>query len=326
MTKISVIVPVYNVERYLKRCLDSIVNQTFDDYEVIVVNDCSPDNSQSIIDDYVDRYPDKVRSVVNEVNIGLGKTREHGLSVAKGEYVTFIDSDDYIREDYLETYYNAMVNEKVDVVIGGYTRDVDGDLKPRYFVDSYWSIVSTPIACAKLYKKSLFDNDQISFPNIRCGEDIYFSLTVYCSGVSYKVIPYVGYCYYFNRESITGRLYKNNNLEEFIKAIFTEFLNNYDITQYSKQVQDVIEYDYIANMINALVTYGFGIGISEMRKKYNFWMDDMKEKFPNYKKNPYVGIFKPKDQSPKIRLGVGVIMTLHKVKLDKALLYLISLI
>ena len=96
--KVSVIVPVYNVEKYLNQCLDSLVNQTLEDIEIIVVNDGSPDNSQSIIDDYVKRYPKKVFSYIKK-NGGLSSARNFGVEKAKGEYLAFVDSDDYIKKD-----------------------------------------------------------------------------------------------------------------------------------------------------------------------------------------------------------------------------------
>ena len=100
MKKISVIIPVYNVEKYLVKCLDSLLNQEFSDYEIIVVNDGSPDNSQSIIDSYVERYPKIVKSYIKE-NGGQGSARNLGISKAKGEYICFVDSDDFVESDFL---------------------------------------------------------------------------------------------------------------------------------------------------------------------------------------------------------------------------------
>lgn len=323
--EISVIVPVYNVESYLRRCLDSIIEQTFESYEVICVNDCSPDNSQNILDEYALRYPERIRVLVNESNMGLGKTRERGIAIAEGKYIMFIDSDDYIRNDYLQIYYDAMQKEDTDIIIGGYTRDVDGNLREHKVAGSQWSLVTYPIACAKLYKKAFLAEHEITFPEIRCGEDIYFSMSLFYYDATYAVIDYAGYYYYFNRKSITGSMNYEKNHEEFVKSIFEEFMENHDLDRVSEEKKRVIEYNYIANMVNALITYGHGGGIARMKKKYNFWMQDMKQRFPDYRHNPYVGIWKPKGQTTKIRLGVGVTMGLHKLKMDRLLFYLIAL-
>ena len=96
--KVSIIVPVYNVEQYLGKCLDSLVNQTLQEIEILVVNDGSPDNSQRIIDDYVRRYPNKVRSFTKE-NGGLSDARNYGMQYATGKYVAFLDSDVYLMQE-----------------------------------------------------------------------------------------------------------------------------------------------------------------------------------------------------------------------------------
>lgn len=99
--KLSIIVPVYNVEKYLAQCLDSLVGQTVEDYEIIVVNDGSPDNSQRIIDDYAARYPGLIVPMIKE-NGGLSSARNLGMNVAKGEFIGFVDSDDWVDETMYE--------------------------------------------------------------------------------------------------------------------------------------------------------------------------------------------------------------------------------
>ena len=115
MKKISVIVPVYNVEDYLRKCLDSLVNQDFKDYEIIVVNDGSPDNSWDIILEYEEKYSKIIRAFKKE-NGGLSSARNFGLEKAKGKYVCFIDSDDYVSLDFLSKLYNKAIEEDADIV------------------------------------------------------------------------------------------------------------------------------------------------------------------------------------------------------------------
>ena len=155
--KISVIVPVYNVEKYISKCLDSLVNQTLEDIEIIVVNDGSPDNSQRIIDEYVKKYSNKIKSYIKE-NGGLSDTRNFGLKYAKGDYISFVDSDDWLDYDALEKMYNIAEKEKSDIVIC--------DMKDHYsnkeiyhnctIYDSVYNV--TPSACNKLFKKTIIGN------------------------------------------------------------------------------------------------------------------------------------------------------------------------
>ena len=116
------------------------------------------------------------------------------------------------------------------------------------------------------------------------------------------------------------------NHEKFIVSIFNEFMGNQDIYDLEKEKRTVIEYVYIANMVNALITYGHGGGIRRMKEKYEYLIKDMKKRFPQYRKNPYVGILKPKGQTWKIKLGVGLIGDLEKIHCAKPLLYIISLV
>ncbi|MBE5803024.1 MAG: glycosyltransferase [Clostridiales bacterium] len=113
---VSVVVPVYNVENYLRRCLDSLVYQTLQDIEIIVVNDCSPDNSQAIIDEYVARYPDKVRCICHEENQGLALARKTGFLAARAPYVLFHDSDDFLDGRTCEDALALAVSENHDMV------------------------------------------------------------------------------------------------------------------------------------------------------------------------------------------------------------------
>ena len=118
MIKVSVIVPVYNVENYLVKCLDSLVHQTLKDIEIIVVNDGSPDNSQNIIDTYVKKYPKKIKAF-SKKNGGQGSARNYGLKYAKGEYIAFVDSDDYVDLDMFFKMYNKAKEDNSDIVICG---------------------------------------------------------------------------------------------------------------------------------------------------------------------------------------------------------------
>ena len=116
MKKVSVIVPVYKVEKYLNKCLESLVNQTLQDIEIIVVNDGSPDNSQSIIDNFKQNYPEKIISIIKE-NGGQGSARNVGLEKSSGQYIGYVDSDDYIELDMYEKLYNKAITNDFDVVI-----------------------------------------------------------------------------------------------------------------------------------------------------------------------------------------------------------------
>lgn len=115
--KVSVVVPVYNVEKYVGKCLESILNQTMQDFEVIVVDDCSPDGSMEVVKSYAEKDP-RFKIVTHEVNRGLMQARKSGYSVAEGEYLMFLDSDDYLPADAMEVMHAEALRTSADVVSG----------------------------------------------------------------------------------------------------------------------------------------------------------------------------------------------------------------
>lgn len=113
--KLSIIIPVYNVENYLRRCLDSVINQTFKNLEIIIINDASPDNCQEIIDEY-QKKDKRIIPIINEKNLNLGLTRNVGIERATGNYITFVDSDDWLEKEMYEEMMNLILKSEADIV------------------------------------------------------------------------------------------------------------------------------------------------------------------------------------------------------------------
>ena len=123
--KLSIIAAVYNLEKYLPRCLDSLVNQTLQEIEIICVDDGSTDSAPQIIDDYAKKYPEKIKAY-HKSNGGEFTTRNYGLERAKGEYVTFVDTDDWVEKNWAEKLYNTAKENNADLAVCGFERiDID---------------------------------------------------------------------------------------------------------------------------------------------------------------------------------------------------------
>lgn len=324
--KASVIVPVYNSYVYLQKCIDSIMKQTEKDFELILINDCSPDNSQEIIDKYVNNYPDKIKCIINEKNIGQGCSRVKALDIASGEYIFFVDSDDYISEDYLDRFLSEVKKKKYDVVVAGYTKVIGDKLVKHDIVKNMWTLVCYPVACCKMYRKDFIIENDIDFSDVRIGEDIYFTLDYFASGPSAKFIDYYGYYYRFNPTSTTNTIDFSSKHEEAVSAMFAKLLNKYDISKLSQKKQYMIEYSYVANMVNALITYASGCKPRKMRAKYKLFVDDLNEKFPNWRNNPYYRITRLKGPNNKIKFGNAFTINAIKMKLGWPMYWVISLI
>lgn len=229
MVTLSVIVPVYNVEPYLRRCLDSIENQTFADWECIIVDDGSPDGSAAICDEYAAR--DGRFRVIHQQNKGVSAARNAGLDAAKSEWISFVDSDDWID---VETYENAVRRAEeagADVLIFGYALS-DGKKDFATYVPKN-GILNAPTElaewqgpCAKLFKKSTLHT--VRFPaGITIAEDLYFTFQIYFSNVAIFGYNKVYYHYFQNpksamhcitEKSISDELYVIAQLESFFVA------------------------------------------------------------------------------------------------------------
>lgn len=181
MPKISIIVPVYNVEQYLKKCIDSILIQTFKNIEVILVNDGSTDNCGEICDEYLSKDP-RVR-VIHQKNEGLSEARNAGINIAKGEYIGFIDSDDWIEPTMYEILYSLSIKYNADIstcLIKHHGKNQKSNIEKsvnqvQVFNSQeaierlYNNSLSGFIACNKLYKRNLFED--IKYPKGRVYED-----------------------------------------------------------------------------------------------------------------------------------------------------------
>jgi len=180
--KVSVIVPVYNVEKYLRQCLDSLVNQTINDFEIIVVNDGSTDASQSIIDEYKAAYPDLIHAYIKQ-NGGLSDARNYGVKRARGEYVGFVDSDDYAELNMFEELYNTASKGNYDVAVC-YMNNIKENgvskIMPLYYINTFPAnakeVPEILFACKsyavnKIFRKELFSDNNIYFPVGQAFED-----------------------------------------------------------------------------------------------------------------------------------------------------------
>ena len=183
--KVSIVVPVYNVEKYIDRCLESLVNQTLKDIEIIVVNDGSTDNSKEVIEKYQKEYPEMLK-VYTIKNSGAAKARNIGLEKASGEYIGFVDSDDFVSKTMFEELYNKAINDNADIVKCAYYRvqedkcieretDSEYDYGKSIHEDKSLIINSTPYIWNKIFRKKMLDSYKIKFPDIQIYEDLVFT-------------------------------------------------------------------------------------------------------------------------------------------------------
>ena len=207
MSKVSVIVPVYNVEKFLPRCLDSIINQTLKDIEIICINDGSPDNSLQILEDYA-KKDSRIR-IINQENSGPSVSRNKGILMAQGEYIGFVDSDDWLDVDFYEKLYAAAQKYDADIAACGikvyrkysrvnymlkYTKEscVDDLERKLYLCD----VPETCNVWNKIYRTTFIKNNNIEFEvGINFGEDVSFTMEALYFSENLVTIPNTLYNY-----------------------------------------------------------------------------------------------------------------------------------
>lgn len=226
---VSIIVPVFNVEKYLSRCIDSLIEQDYEQIEIILVNDGSTDSSMTICKKY-EKKDSRIR-IIDQLNQGLSMARNAGLKAASGKYICFVDSDDWVEKDYVSYGMNLIKKYKCEMACFGYYL-CDGRYKkpmPRLNGQNVLGVcnrvegqkllardvIIASHAWDKIFKKKLFDN--IRFPANKVYEDVFIMHEVInnCSRIAYSSRP--EYCY-FERENSIARTYKNKNIIDFLDA------------------------------------------------------------------------------------------------------------
>lgn len=227
MTKVSVIVPIYNTEKFLDKCLNSLMNQTLEDIEIICVNDGSTDNSLSIIEKYANI--DSRIKVLTQENKKQGAARNSGLKIADAEYIGFVDSDDWVDLDYYEKLYNTAVKYDADIALATNVRIGNGKTKKRLEISEekvattlqekidIGSQVKNPCPTNKIYRHSMIKDNNIIWPEGVYCEDKLFTIKAVFYANKIVTTPNVNYYYYRNPNS-TVHTKSKKHIEDKIKA------------------------------------------------------------------------------------------------------------
>lgn len=287
--KISIIIPVYNTSKYLDKCLMSVIKQNYQNTEIVLVNDGSTDNSDEICKKYSKKY--KNIKYFSKENEGLGETRNKAVKIATGDYLFFLDSDDFIEEGTLKTLVDETDNGKIDVILFDYYKYMENDnskkhipLIPFKIENQKTIITSMPTASCKLIKKEIFVNNNLSFP-----KDIYFednAMTPYMLSLinTFKYIQKPLYYYVQHQGSILNQTKYNKKWEEIFTSL--EYMENLfrQNNTYDKYYEE-IEYIYIEYLLHAsnLKLYKYQEAKEVLIKTSKI----MKDKFPNWQKNKY---------------------------------------
>lgn len=296
MVKVSVIVPVYNTEKYIERCIESLLNQTLEEIEIILIDDGSKDSCPQILDQYQSKYPDKI-IVIHKENGGQATARNLAFQHCRGEYIGFIDSDDYAKTDMFYKMYTKAVSTDADYVACGYMDYCYEDDK-EVFLNSY---VASKVAKEKkdlyigalappwlhIYKRELILDNGIVFPEGVVYEDTAFYL---------NLIPYIekiatveeALVVRLRRKNSTMTSYSKNKVDD-IFDVFKYSINFYKQHEFYEKYRMELEYFCVRVLLcSSMQRISFVKPYSDARELQKETLKFIREYYPEYKNNPYM--------------------------------------
>ncbi len=300
--RFSIIVPVYNVKDYLPQCLDSLLAQTLQDFEVIVVDDVSTDGSKEIALSYASRYPDKIRVLLHSVNTRQGGARNTAIEAARGQYLLFVDSDDYLMSNTLARMEQVFTSQSPDIIEFAHAwADPKGQLlrtehckaqTVTYETEDRPLLLSTMGPCNKAYRAALFDDGNIRFPQKYYYEDYW---TVPKILLQAKKVVYLDEALYCYRQHENSTMHDTN-----VQKNRDIMLGTDELLRYFKECRvsndRLLELEYLAIehvLINATLRVNGIDRKSSLQQEIKQYIYD---RFPTWKENPHISRLTRKKQ------------------------------
>lgn len=286
MPKVSVIVPIYNVEKYLEKCINSLLSQTVEDIQIILVNDGSKDNSGNIAKEYEKNNKNRIIYVEKE-NGGLSDARNYGLKYATGDFIAFLDSDDYIEKNAYEEMYNKAIEENADYVecdfIWEFPNKIRVDKQYPYKNKKEMLSFVRVVAWNKLIKRQLITDNNLEFPKGLRYEDVEFT---------YKLIPFINkfayvdkpFIHYVQRKGSIANVQNERTAEIF--TVLDNVIEFYKKNNIYEEYRNELEYNYARYLLCSSLKRMCKIKDKTIREKLltDSW-ERLNSNFPNWKEN-----------------------------------------
>ena len=294
--KLSIVAAVYNLEKYLPRCLDSLVNQTLQEIEILCVDDGSTDSAPQIIEEYQKKYPEKIK-VFHKQNGGEFTTRNYGLERAQGEYVTFVDTDDYVENNWAEKLYNAAKENDADLAVCGFERiDLETNKVVATNMTNFGNTVKdinskddfllfiNPAPWNKVYRREKIK--ELRFLPFRGFNDTMFLASCYTKMDKIAFVPDVLYHYYLRYDSQihTVNTQDVNNLKKYLLEVKKLYIESGKYEE-MKYMLDTFAFLHLGTSVMYRVSYDKNVNMKQMLKETINYLD---ENFTNWRKSPFL--------------------------------------
>lgn len=296
MNKLSVIIPIYNGAGSIKKCVNSVLQQTYQHLELILIDDGSHDDSYKIVKEFIEKNNKnkiEIKLMKEEKNKGVAYIRNQGVLAASGEYITFIDQDDYILPEYCDNYMREACKYNADIIIGGYKRITKGRVTGKVLLsDTDWAKFIVTAPWAHVYKTEFLIQNNIQFLSTGIGEDIYFNVTAYSYTNKIKIIPEQSYMWVNNPVSVSNS--KQRSINKSIDPVYfmDALIKRMPKENYiSKEYQEYFFMRYIVWYFTFTLCKSKKEDVVYMYKKMINWLE---KNFPNYMKNSNISMNRPK--------------------------------
>lgn len=280
---ISIIIPVYNNEKWFERCINSVINQTYKNLEIIIINDCSTDDVEDIIFKYK-KLDSRIIYMKNDKNKGVGYSRNRGLEISKGHYIYFLDSDDYIEKDAIESLYNNIKpNDTYCCMLAGF-KEVAGVRKEAHRKIEDLELLKSPSVCVRLFNKRMIEKSGIRFSDIKVGEDLefVFKLLIYNNSVSY--VDKALFTYVIHNDS-SIRSYTDEQLDTLkaMDSIVKYAIENNKYEEFKEKIEYVAVDHVLVGTISRIINMK-DYKDDSIKKCINY----INNNYPNWKNNKFV--------------------------------------
>lgn len=290
MDKVSIIVPIYNVEEYLTRCLDSLICQTYPEIEILMVDDCSTDGSAQIAQKYAENHPNQCVFISREKNGGLSAARNSGVAVATGDWIMFVDSDDWITPDCVQILCEAALRDKSDVVMSNFLYAYPSGATVE--VSTFGTLTkesshqekiafADPCSTTRLYRRTLFSESKILFPeDIWRSEDVATIIPLLTRTEKITLVDHATYYYFQRSTSLSNTNFKNVDVSFYPKTV--ERMIQLSVPGFETELEYRAIHDLMYGMIMIMIRSGRTK--TEIAKQ----VDSFHKMFPTWRKNPYL--------------------------------------
>lgn len=327
--KLSIVAAVYNLEQYLPRCLDALVNQTLQEIEILCVDDGSTDLAPQIIDEYAKKYPEKIKAF-HKPNGGEFTTRNYGLERAQGEYVTFVDTDDWVEPNWAEKLYQAAKGNDADLAVCGFERiDLETNQVVGKDMIGYGNCVKevsgkddfmlfiNPAPWNKIYKREKIKD--LRFLDFRGFNDMIFLASSYTKINKVAYVPEVLYHYYLRYDSQIHTV-NQQDVENFKKYLLELKALYIKTNQYEemKNILDLLAFLHLGISVMYRASYDKQIEMKKMMEQTIQYLD---ENFSTWRKNPFLTFRYSRKKGLK-HIAFWGISKMYKMKMAMLFIYL----